>query len=110
IVCGSVAVTRDGRRCGKGEGYSDLEFVILRELGHPPVPVATTVHDLQVVASLPRDRTDQPLSVIATPMRAIRIKRTDAAPTGVDWTRLSAEQLEEMPILAEVKRRRTSSA
>jgi 5-formyltetrahydrofolate cyclo-ligase len=49
IVCGSVAVTRDGRRCGKGEGYSDLEFAILRELGHPPVPVATTVHDLQVV-------------------------------------------------------------
>ena len=34
IVCGSVAVTRDGRRCGKGEGYSDLEFAILREL--PP--------------------------------------------------------------------------
>jgi 5-formyltetrahydrofolate cyclo-ligase len=33
IVCGSVAVTRDGRRCGKGEGYSDLEFAILRELG-----------------------------------------------------------------------------
>jgi 5-formyltetrahydrofolate cyclo-ligase len=24
IVCGSVSVTRDGRRCGKGEGYSDL--------------------------------------------------------------------------------------
>jgi 5-formyltetrahydrofolate cyclo-ligase family len=23
LVCGSVAVTRDGRRCGKGEGYSD---------------------------------------------------------------------------------------
>ena len=55
IVCGSVAVTRDGRRCGKGEGYSDLEFAILRELGHPPVPVATTVHDLQIVDSVPRD-------------------------------------------------------
>jgi 5-formyltetrahydrofolate cyclo-ligase len=65
IVCGSVAVTRDGRRCGKGEGYSDLEFAILRELGHAPVPVATTVHDLQVVDSVPRDPTDQPLSVIA---------------------------------------------
>jgi 5-formyltetrahydrofolate cyclo-ligase len=25
IVCGSVAVTREGRRCGKGEGYSDLD-------------------------------------------------------------------------------------
>src|ERR1700730_11226755 len=91
IVCGSVAVTRDGRRCGKGEGYSDLEFAILRELGHPPVPVATTVHDLQVVASVPRDPTDQPLSVIATPTHAIRIKRPSAAPTGIDWTRLTAE-------------------
>ena len=44
IVCGSVAVTREGRRCGKGEGYSHLEFAILRELGHPPVPIATTMH------------------------------------------------------------------
>ena len=41
------------------EGYSDLEFAILRELGHPLVPVATTVHDLQVVHSAPRDPTDQ---------------------------------------------------
>jgi 5-formyltetrahydrofolate cyclo-ligase len=88
--CGSVAVTRDGRRCGKGEGYSDLEFAILRELGHPPVPVATTVHDLQVVNSVPRDPTDQPLSVIATPTHAIRIKCPSAAPTGIDWTRVSA--------------------
>ena len=51
IVCGSVAVTRDGRRCGKGEGCSDLEFAILRELGHPPVPVATTCRSCTVVAT-----------------------------------------------------------
>ena len=25
VVCNSVAVTRDGQRCGKGEGYSDLD-------------------------------------------------------------------------------------
>jgi 5-formyltetrahydrofolate cyclo-ligase len=110
IVCGSVAVTRDGRRCGKGEGYSDLEFAILRELGHPPVPVATTIHDLQVVDAVPRDPTDQPLSVIATPTRTIRIKRPGAAPTGIDWTRLSADDLEEMPILADLKRMTTSNA
>ena len=109
IVCGSVAVTRDGRRCGKGEGYSDLEFAILRELGHPPVPVATTVHDLQIVDSVPRDPTDQPLSVIATPTQTIPIKRPAAAPTRIDWTRLSAEDLEEMPILAELKRMRISN-
>ena len=110
IVCGSVAVTRHGRRCGKGEGYSDLEFAILRELGHPPVPVATTVHDLQVVDSVPRDPTDQPLNVITTPIRAIRIKRPSAAPTGIDWTRLSAEDFKEMPILADLKRMTTSNA
>jgi len=74
------------------------------------VPVATTVLDLQVVTSVPRDPTDQPLSVIATPTHAIRIKRPSAAPTGIDWTRLSAEDLDEMPILAELKRMTTSNA
>ena len=42
--------------------------------------------------------------VIATPTHAIRIKRPSAAPTGIDWTRLSAADLEEMPILADLKR------
>jgi 5-formyltetrahydrofolate cyclo-ligase len=88
----------------------DLEFAILRELGHAPVPVATTVHDLQVVDSVPRDPTDQPLSVIATPTQTIRIKRPGAAPMGIDWTRLSAEDLQEMPVLAELKRMKTSNA
>jgi 5-formyltetrahydrofolate cyclo-ligase len=46
---------------------------------HPPVPVATIVHDLQIVDSVPRDPTDQPLSVIATPTHAIRIKRPDGS-------------------------------
>src|SRR5215470_6015021 len=49
------------------------------------------------------DPTDQPLSVIATPTQVIRIKRPSAAPAGMDWTRLSAQDLEEMPILAELK-------
>jgi hypothetical protein len=48
--------------------------------------------------------------VIATPTHAIHIKRPGAAPTGIDWTRLSAEDLEEMPILAELKRMTTSNA
>jgi 5-formyltetrahydrofolate cyclo-ligase len=104
IVCGSVAVTRDGRRCGKGEGYSELEFAILRELGHPPAPVATTVHDLQLVDDVPRDPTDQPLSLIVTPTQTIRIKKLGPAPKGIDWERLSAEALEEMPVLAELRR------
>ncbi|TRM79883.1 5-formyltetrahydrofolate cyclo-ligase, partial [Sulfolobus sp. A20-N-F6] len=34
VVVGSVAVTLSGDRVGKGEGYSELEFAILRELGN----------------------------------------------------------------------------
>jgi hypothetical protein len=36
------------------------------------------------------------------------IKRPSATPTGIDWTRLSPEDLEKMPILAELKRMTTS--
>jgi hypothetical protein len=54
--------------------------------------------------------TDQPLSVIAKPTHAIRIKRPSAAPMGIDWTRLSAKDVGEMPILAELKRMTTSNA
>jgi 5-formyltetrahydrofolate cyclo-ligase len=103
IVCGSVAVTRDGRRCGKGEGYSDIEYAILRELGHPPVPVATTVHDIQIVDGLPRDPTDLPLSVIVTPHEIIRVKRPSRAPTGIQWERVDEAQMEEMPVLKELR-------
>ncbi len=31
VVCGSVAVNRDGARVGKGGGYSDLEFALLTQ-------------------------------------------------------------------------------
>jgi hypothetical protein len=47
--------------------------------------------------------------VIATPTHAISIKRPSATPTGIDWTRLSPEDLEKMPILAELKRMTTSN-
>ncbi len=104
IVAGSVAVTRDGHRCGKGEGYSDLEYAILRELGHRPVPVATTVHPVQIVEALPRDVNDLPLSCIVTPEEVILVENPPAAPEGIDWERLSEEDLAAMPLLKELRR------
>ncbi len=104
IVCGSVAVTRDGHRCGKGEGYSDLEYAILRELGHPPVPVATTVHDLQLVDEFPRDETDLPLSAIVTPTRTILVTDPPPPPAGIAWDRLTEKDFEEMPVLEDLRR------
>lgn len=103
IVTGCVAVTREGKRCGKGEGFSDLEFAILQELGHDPVPVATTVHDLQVVDDFPVEDHDLGLSVIATPEELIEVAEPAEGPAGIDWELLSEEDLDEMPILRELE-------
>ena len=109
IVAGSVAVTPEGARAGKGAGYSDLEFAILRELGHPPVPVATTVHDLQVIESMPTEAIDQRMAAIATPTRAWATGADPAvAPQGIDWSRIDPEALAAMPPLQELFRRRRS--
>lgn len=103
IVTGCVAVTRAGHRAGKGEGYSDIEYAILRELGHAEIPVATTVHPIQIVAGFPTESNDLPLSCIVTPDETIPIEHPPPAPERIEWDRLTARDLEEMPILAELK-------
>ena len=107
---GSVAVTREGRRLGKGHGYADLEYALLRELGNPAVPLATTVHRLQVVEGFPVEAHDTPLKLIATPDELIEVQRRGRAPRGIDWKRLPREALEEMPVLRELKARRGAAS
>ena len=102
IVTGSVAVTRTGKRCGKGEGYSDIEFAILRELGHNAVPVATTVHQLSVVDDFPRDEIDLPLSFVITPDKTIKVVSPFPPPNGIHWDRLTDQDLEYMPVLKDL--------
>ena len=104
VVMGSVAVTRKGERLGKGHGYADLEYGMLRALGNPAVPVATTVHPLQVLGGFPTESHDLPVSLIATPDELIEIQKPDKPPSGIDWALLPAQALEEMPVLAELKR------
>jgi 5-formyltetrahydrofolate cyclo-ligase len=103
VVMGSVAVTRDGRRLGKGHGYADLEYAILRELGNPPVPVATTVHPIQVLDAFPTEDHDLPVSLIVTPDDMIEVHDPPAAPEGIDWDLLPEEALKEMPVLGELR-------
>ncbi len=107
IVAGSVAVDRAGNRVGKGEGYSDLEFAVLSEFDRvdSDTTVATTVHDTQVVDEneITPDAHDVPLDLIVTPTETIHTAAADAPqrrPAGIDWTALSAEQLDEIPVLA----------
>ncbi|MEM2419444.1 MAG: 5-formyltetrahydrofolate cyclo-ligase [Candidatus Bathyarchaeia archaeon] len=72
IVEGSVAVDLEGHRLGKGHGYGDTEIEILRKK-FGEIPVATTVHDMQVVEKVPFEARDEKISIIVTPTRVIRV-------------------------------------
>lgn len=106
IVSGSVAVNTHGSRIGKGEGYSDLEFAILREFGlvNDDTTTATTVHELQVrEENIPVSDHDVPIDLVVTPEWDIRTEASETKPPGIAWTELTDERIEEIPILQRLK-------
>ncbi|AZB41643.1 5-formyltetrahydrofolate cyclo-ligase [Bacillus sp. FJAT-42376] len=104
IVVGSVAMTSDGRRLGKGEGYADREYAIIRELGNPEVPVVTTVNSRQVVEDdIPVEEFDLTADWIATEEGLFKTGSNVRKPEGIVWSRVTEEELHEMPVLQEIK-------
>ncbi|MGH3626806.1 MAG: 5-formyltetrahydrofolate cyclo-ligase [Sciscionella sp.] len=102
VVCGSVAVNREGARIGKGAGYSDLEVALLTEaeLIGPDTPIVTTVHDLQVLdGPLPESEHDFRVDVIVTPSEVITCGPA-RRPPGVLWDHLSQSKIDAIPVLA----------
>ncbi|MEM1619777.1 MAG: 5-formyltetrahydrofolate cyclo-ligase [Fervidicoccaceae archaeon] len=107
IVEGSVAVNKRGERLGKGEGYGELEFAVLRELElvDDSTPIATTVHEMQLLEiELPQDPWDVPVDIIATNSRLLRCDRAAIRPLGVLWECVDDEMRARIPILAELER------
>jgi 5-formyltetrahydrofolate cyclo-ligase len=107
-VVGSVAVAPDGGRIGKGEGYSEMEYAILREFGlvRDSTPVITTVHDSQIVAFVPMEEHDISVDYIVTPTRILKTTPTKLRPTGIIWSKVTAQMMERIPVLRELKARR----
>jgi len=107
VLSGSVAVSEDGARVGKGEGFSDFEFAILTDLAlvDGETTVATTVHERQVFAGAtwPVDAHDVPMDLVVTPERTIETDTPYTRPTGVDWNAVTEEQLAEMPVLSDLR-------
>lgn len=112
VVSGSVGVTEDGARVGKGEGYSDLEYAVLYELGlvDDTTPTLTTVHELQVLdgtesavpgAQVPVDAHDVPMDYVVTPARAVETETPHPRPDGIDWAALTDQRVAEIPVLSE---------
>ena len=58
---------------------------------------------MQVVGAFPIESNDLPLTVIATPTQTIRIKNPPPPPDAIEWDRLSDQDLEDMPVLRELR-------
>jgi len=102
IVSGSVAVTERGERVGKGEGYSDLEFALLREFERvgDDTTTVTTVHERQVVDDeIPTSDHDVPMDYVVTPERVVDTDAPAEKPEGIEWDAVSDERREEIPVL-----------
>lgn len=102
VVCGSVAVNRQGARVGKGGGYSDLEFALLTEqkkIG-AQTPIVTSVHPLQIVDDeIPMTEHDIPLSAIVTPTEIVAIPTRFPRPKRIYWNMLPEEKIDAIPVL-----------
>jgi 5-formyltetrahydrofolate cyclo-ligase len=108
VVAGSVAVSADGARLGKGGGFSDLEFAIAAAAGliGPMTAVVSTVHELQVVApgTVPLTDHDVRLDLIVTPERVIECRRRGRRrPPALDWSQLTEEKIAAIPLLARLR-------
>lgn len=105
VVTGCVAVDSQGVRLGKGGGFAELEYGILRELGviSAQTPIVTTIHDLQVVGeSIPLEVHDLTVDYYATPTRLVKIESsTKHRPKGVYWELLTPE-LKELGVIKEL--------
>lgn len=111
-VVGSVAVSRQGGRTGKGAGFADLETGIFRELGiiGPDTPMATTVHSSQLVpdSKVFMMAHDSPLDFVATEKELIVTGNTAPRPRGVAWDFVQDDQFETIPFLRDLRDRMTA--
>ena len=108
VVAGSVAVSPDGRRLGKGGGFCDLEFAVARQAGliGDQTVVVSTVHELQIVEAgrIPVTAHDVPLDLIVTPERVLTCRRSKR-PVEIRWDELTEEKIASIPILQRLRPR-----
>jgi 5-formyltetrahydrofolate cyclo-ligase len=106
VVMGSVAVSEDGARLGKGGGFADLEFALATAaglIGRSTVCV-TTVHELQVrpAGVIPVTGHDVLVDAIVTPERVIDCRRRHGPrrPASICWDDLTEEKIAAIPLLS----------
>ena len=110
IIVPSVAVNPiTGARIGKGNGYADLEYAIMWQMGciTDKTVVMTTCHESQLINDIPNhmmEQYDLSVDIIVTPKRYIYTKHLFQRPTRIDWNKLDSDMMINIPILKELKR------
>lgn len=105
MVTGASFVTRDGLRMGKGHGYFDLEWAMMRAVGlaDENTAVVAVVHDVQILEDVDgRDVAadhDTIVDAIVTPSQSILVDDPPPKPAGIRWPLLTRDAVEEMPPL-----------
>jgi 5-formyltetrahydrofolate cyclo-ligase len=105
VFTGVSVVNRNGVRFGKGEGFFDIEWGMLSEIGvvDDGTPVIVFAHDVQVLdVDLPFESHDTIADVIITPSRVIYAGQRIRKPKGINWTLITEEMLEHIPPLKEL--------
>jgi 5-formyltetrahydrofolate cyclo-ligase len=113
VIAGSVAAARDGARVGKGGGYSDLEYGLLRDEGkvREVTPVVTTLHPLQIVGErLPMLPHDLPVDFLVTPGEVIATRPAHPRPRGLYWDLLRPLRINAIPLLRKRLQRGSAGA
>jgi 5-formyltetrahydrofolate cyclo-ligase len=110
VLMGSVAVSADGARLGKGGGFADLEFALATAAGliGPQTLAVTTVHEIQLrpAGSIPVTSHDVPVDLIVTPDRVLdcRDRRAARPAAGISWADLTEAKIAAIPLLTALRR------
>jgi len=106
MVTGASFVTPDGLRMGKGHGFFDLEWAMLRRVGLATADtlVVAAVHDVQLLpeADAPSGMVadhDTVVDHVVTPTRTHRVEGERRKPSGIHWPLLTEAEIRSIPPL-----------
>jgi len=106
LITGASAISLNGVRYGKGHGFFDLEWAMMREIGvvDEGTPVVAFAHDCQVIEEELEPRPfDTVADIIVTPNRIMCVPKTYQKPEGIYWKLLDKQLLEDIPLLSELR-------
>ena len=115
VVIGSVAVSEDGARLGKGGGFADLEYALATMAGlvGPDTIAVTTVHEIQLrpAGVIPLTTHDVPVDLVVTPERVIdcRPAHGPRPAARICWQDLTEEKIAAIPLLTALRPRSGTS-